>query len=919
MPPSLPPSLPPSRKASLQYILSPTGPSPPSTDSSPPHLYDYASHHVRRTSSTSSSGSLRVGNLVNSPSFTTSPAMQSSSHRPLPELADMPADILGMIAYHVVVDTKEGRLKAGRPARLFPLFRACRSIYRKLKIKNNPLLYHRLFRETFDTDGIIRRTQWMYEIRKSKKPGEVYDARTWRDLSSPAFSDPKAWAREYKVRWDLRNRMRWAVMHQTLSPNGVPAHPNMTADQWNLWFLFSENGEQMRHWKIWLTRADYRNLAFLTDECLFHKWILLEYNQNVLMESLKPGFPEIAPVKSLACWVTLVSTCDLFGERTPAEVDEKIFLLRPFVFGSAQYSFEYADWRYRKLPVCKPECKEHQPIAKQLAPYSRFGHSHMRAPPSVTISAYIIFFRLLTRHPDRMGIKPGFTNFAEQPSRGLFSETHLLPSLYHDLEWQRNSVCQDAHNGPGLPPLTFHNRLAGFWRGEMLFFDFEGYRQALGGNVHAVQTGTFHRNAVEIELEETVIRVPENEVGGRGKLINAGFGDEDSEAELNFIRAGYGYKVLTGDELYAPEKPGWTKEILLSGRHRCGWGNATIRGRIRAWDGLAILAVGEADQYPVGRWLLRGYVHVNGGFVGKWRDCLTPENRHGYEGPFAFLRAGDVFYPPDMPKTWEESQGITMIDTVAGGTPSGIAQRRPMKSLSSSSHPSPINPSCESPTMHNGPTLVNSPVQMPRDMTRDVHRSPTVASQASMSSDSGGKRRWSGEEDQSRPSSRAKSEEQQRPSSEGELKPLTRGFRDHHIGNNGVLTDRERPRSLMEDGRSSYMDHRHRQSSDSDRFRYARPSDGSRPSSMESKTRDSERYRSANGDRHSSYGQGLADHRGMDVDHRPMSSRSTTAEGSRPMSGKGMDVDPPRSSGSYSAGYGGRGGDADVNGRGGGW
>lgn len=635
---------------------------------------------------------------------------------------------------------------------------------------------------------------------------------------------------------------------------------------------------------------------------------MLEYNENVLAASLKPGFPEVNPTRSLACWITLLSTCDLFGERTPAEVDEKIFLFRPFVFGSAQFPFEYADWRYRKLPVCSPQCKEHQPIARHLAPYSRFGHSHMRAPPNIATSAYIMFFRLLARHPERMGIKPGSTLWVDPSPKGLFSETHLLPSLYHDLEWQRNSVCQDAHNGTGLPPLTFHKRMSGFWRGEMLFFDFEGYRQALSGNVHAVQTGTFHRNGVEIELEETVIRVPENEVGGRGKLMNAGFGDEDSEAEINFIRAGYGYKVLTGDELYAPEKPGWTKEILLSGRHRCGWGNATIRGRIRSWDGLVLLSVGEADKYPVGRWLLRGYVHVNGGFVGKWRDCLTPENRHGYEGPFAFLRAGDVFYPDHMPKTWEESKGVVMIDTLVGGMQADSSfPRQPMKSLSASSQASPVNPGSQSPTMQNGSGLVKSPVDMPREFGRDVHRSPTQASQASMSSDSGGKRRWSGEEDQSRPSSRAKSEDHGRPSSGGDMKPLTRGFREHHI------TNGDRPRSYAEDGRSQYMDPRYRQPVDGERFRYMDSGRPPRPSSMEFKQRDSDRYRSANGDRHPSYGQGPSDHRGMDVDHRPGSSRSSVADGGRPISGKGMDVDSPRSSGGYwsGSGSGRRGSDAD--------
>lgn len=664
-----------------------------------------------------------------------------------------------------------------------------------------------------------------------------------------------------------------------------------------------------------LTQPDHRNLAFLTDECLFHKWILLEYNQTVLKDSLKPGFPESSPTKGLAYWVALISTCDLFCERTPAEVDEKIFSIRPYVFASPQYYFEYADWRYRRLPVCKPQCKKHQPIARNLAPYSRFGHSHMRAPPSQISAAYIVFFRLLERHSERMGMKSPSTTWVERPARGLHSATHLMPSLYYDLEWQRNSVCQDAHNGSGLPPLTFHKRMTGFWRGELLFFDFEGYRQILSGNVHAAHTGTFHRHVAEMELEETVIRVPEDEVGGRGKLINAGFGDEDSDAELAFIRAGYGYKVLTGDELYAPEKPGWTKEILFSGRHRSGWGNARIRGRIRAWDGLVLLAIGEADQFPVGRWLLRGYVHVDGTFCGKWRDTFTPENRHGYEGPFSFLRAGDVLYPEHMPKTWEESQGVTTIDSVSAGLPPTLSQRRHSKSMSGSSQPpATANSGIRSPSQsYNGSALVGSPSELPRD----THRSPTQASQASFSSDSDRKRRFSGDDSQSRPSSRAKSEDH-RFSPEGELKPLTKGFRDHHIGSNGIPSDRSRPNSLVDDGRGSYMDPRYRQPSDGDKFGY-----------MDSKYRDMDRYRTPNSDH--SPGRGPAiDYRpisggGMDVD-RTLSSRSTLAnggdyrsalaDGGTPVGRRDTDGDAPSSAGHRPAGhgsYGRRASDAELS------
>lgn len=201
-----------------------------------------------------------------------------------------------------------------------------------------------------------------------------------------------------------------------------------------------------------------------------------------------------------------------------------------------------------------------------------------------------------------MGLKPGSSTFASSgpgPTPGLFSITRVLPSIYHDREWQRNSVCQDPHKSPGLPCLTFRGEIEGFWRAKFLFYDFDMYRQILAGNIRGVYTGTFAEQATELELKETVVKVRKEDVGGKGPMLCAGFDAEQEgynpEEEQRRIEAGYGNELVADD---APDEDGWTKEVLVSGTARTSWGVCKVRGRIRAWDGLVIMSIAYTVSRP---------------------------------------------------------------------------------------------------------------------------------------------------------------------------------------------------------------------------------------------------------------------------------------------------------------------------------
>lgn len=426
---------------------------------------------------------------------------------------------------------------------------------------------------------------------------------------------------------------------------------------------------------------------------MFYRWILVNYKDDMLSDSLKAGYPRDTPVKALGIWLAMLSCSDLYAERTPAEVDEKIFLLRPYVFACFKYDMTYADWHHRKLPLCKAGCTDHPRISSYTAQYNRFGHAHRRAPPHFVLGAYLCYMRLLERQPGRIGIKAtSSTNFLDEAGTGVFSVNQLMPSAYHDPEWQRNTVCQDPHTSPGLPPLTFHGRLEGFWRGRLLFFDFDAYRQMLAGNMPAVYTGTFATHAVELDIRETVTQVREDDVGGTGSLMNAGFADEETEEEQERIRNGYGNKVLTGEELKKASPPGYTKEILLSGGVSLSDGNnnrltsvpqqlglvarprpGAFLGRASAdidWEvctcRFAFASPRHADSpqtpHPLGQWIWRGYIHTGGYLIGRWRDTYTPESQFGYEGPLGLVRAGDMYFPSHFPKTLAASAGTTKLD-----------------------------------------------------------------------------------------------------------------------------------------------------------------------------------------------------------------------------------------------------------------
>ncbi|KAI9635571.1 uncharacterized protein MKK02DRAFT_44260 [Dioszegia hungarica] len=112
------------------------------------------------------------------------------------------------------------------------------------------------------------------------------------------------------------------------------------------------------------------------------------------------------------------------------------------------------------------------------------------------------------------------------------------------------------------------------------------------------------------------------------------------ETLVQQVEAIEGYEVVPEAELDAmldnPDEESGL-ELLLTGTGHSAWGSFILRGRVRAWDGMASM-VKEYSPDSRGKWIYRGYIVAGDTMVGRWRDTFTPEEYVGYEGAFILSR-----------------------------------------------------------------------------------------------------------------------------------------------------------------------------------------------------------------------------------------------------------------------------------------
>ncbi|GAA5947296.1 hypothetical protein JCM3775_004165 [Rhodotorula graminis] len=672
---------------------------------------------------------------------TPSPAPELEHHSPS-TFESLPSELIEAVAKAVA------RLDpVGPPAQLGTLILLSRRFHDVLGARNAGF-YADLFKERFDAGPLERRWAQMRRIeeRREKRalletlpevkpdadlqldagmsftrpssPDLVPDNKSpWRPLTN------RDYASEFKSRCAVLAKMRAAVRNRAIPPSSsrpssprlqaltpkssrtrLPEPDELTQNLWTCYLMLLEN--------------DGKNLPHLLEYADLRQYMRLFYDHSLLNEALKPGWPRQTAGRALGLWIGWLAGDDLSLE-TPQESEQRFFVLKPYVFAAHKFDAFFAPWTIPSLPVTRDEYPVRPPpegpFLADLRPRTQaqsilhMGRRIEMTPPNLAHAAIFSFFFRVEQDPavqsdlllqgqgtpaQHMLGNPAAPAAGSLTASSRPTKTSLpvLSSRLHDRDFIRLASCIDPYSSLGMPKLYTRGDLTGSWEGRFSFFDFDSYRDMLGGRMRSLYEGPFGDQPQVWKLEERIVRLERGQQpGGRGPALNAGFEvgqpvlprpapgtaagsasysggattssaaagghgrrrtsvdlDRSSSEDRASKRARSWTSTTASGDAYAPFGDGgdddeWTHcdpdgeyEILLTGTGHSAWGQFVLKGRVRAWDGMFSI-VKEYTPDSRGRWIYRG-VLVGGNLVGRWRDTHTPVDLSGYEGTWIMSR-----------------------------------------------------------------------------------------------------------------------------------------------------------------------------------------------------------------------------------------------------------------------------------------
>ncbi|OXB37669.1 hypothetical protein J007_02575 [Cryptococcus neoformans] len=644
-------------------------------------------------------------------------------------LEQIPPEIISHIAYHLCLFPLA--LTTSTPP--IALLQTCKAIYQAIAPERNMRLYARIYRGWFDVAAAERRlgnkglagSPCGAGGENGNGSGNGRKGNLNMGMTKGQEGVTTARLRAQDMVDEMKRRVKALARLRQMVERGDVTDVS-DDDLWVLYFMLIEN--------------DGKNAEVLFgDQAIVHLPTFLElyHRQHLLAAAVEPGYPEETIGRSLAMWIAWLVLGSGPEDETLEQREERQFVLRPYVFAAPRYDAYFAPWTLPTLPLkhALTAADESNPYIADLVPRSRlvqvkaYGRQLDLCPPNISQAAILRFFyrRLgeeveetmvaapfMALRGDRVGgsgvstrvhststsrAGSGTTTPVTRHSLSTsflptFSPPLLSSSSTHDLDFSRLSLCYDPMHTPGMPRPTWRGSFEGCWEGTFSFFDFDAFREMLGGQAKALYEGPYGEQAQVWKIKETWVRKQgwvrrerKNEKGkenadqdeedgyeedeetlGRspvsGPMLNAGFPIDQvtpafpvlapfaaEAATLNEtiqqqLEALEGYEAVPEHELdemmqQAEEDgdggEGVGLELLLTGTGHSAWGNFILKGRVRAWDGMASL-VKEYAPDSRGKWIYRGYVLAGDIFVGRWRDTYTPEAYVGYEGTFIVNR-----------------------------------------------------------------------------------------------------------------------------------------------------------------------------------------------------------------------------------------------------------------------------------------
>ncbi|KAK8846672.1 hypothetical protein IAR55_005759 [Kwoniella newhampshirensis] len=434
-------------------------------------------------------------------------------------LDKIPPEIVSQITYHVI--------SLDPPSITVPplnLLLSCRTVYEAISPTINPRLYARVFRRYFDVDAAERRL----------------------GLGSASEGADKLNARELTVELATRVRslMRLRGMVRRGNVRLVDEH-----DLWAIYFMLIENdGKNSRH--LFGSEAIFDLSTFLE---LYHE-------QQMLAAAVEPGYPAETVGRSLAMWIAWLVDGSGSSDETSEQREERMFVLRPYVFAAQRYELYFAPWTLPDLPLLDQSNQNPSPnpFVADLQPRSRlvtvehYGRRIELCPPFLAHAAILRFFYrkpgddlddtdavaapymalggegnggVLTVAPDEngdgvidgmfprlsIGNPSAVTSMVDSDgisaSTSSLSSHHLIAnSQMHDRDFARLAKCYDPSVTPGMKRRLWRGCWNGCWEGTFSFFDFDAFREMLAGQARALYDGAYGEQAQVWRITETWVR-----------------------------------------------------------------------------------------------------------------------------------------------------------------------------------------------------------------------------------------------------------------------------------------------------------------------------------------------------------------------------------------------------------------------------
>lgn len=246
--------------------------------------------------------------------------------------------------------------------------------------------------------------------------------------------------------------------------------------------------------------------------------------------------------------------------ETDEQREERMFVLRPYVFAPQQYELCFAPWTIANLPILDPvpPITRDNPFIADLTPKARkttvyhFGRPIDISGPLLAHAAILLFFvkRPGAKKTEDSGLLlPIQALLAQNNTQGQGQATQALPgtngiangdgtqpqpsqpalpvarvidedeedgdetfgairdlvsnSANHDRDFARLRSCFDPFSCKGMKRSAWRGSWEGSWEGNFSFFDFEAFKEMLAGKSSALYEGDFGEQAQVWRLSET--------------------------------------------------------------------------------------------------------------------------------------------------------------------------------------------------------------------------------------------------------------------------------------------------------------------------------------------------------------------------------------------------------------------------------